>query len=104
MQIAQISIHIKNQEEPMQNKYPAMRGIWLLNAIQNALHEPNCLMRDYIEAKESMSEILLKGGFGSDEREFIINELETAQKRMEQSGEYIAQIQQVISALLGNIK
>ena len=84
----------------MSNKHPAMREIWLINAIQNALHEPNCLMEQQLKDCKAFCELLSKEKFGAEEFEFIQMELKTALDRIKVSGDLISKTESSLSDML----
>ena len=84
----------------MQNKHPAMREIWLLNAIQNALHEPNCLMEQQLRDSRAFCEFLSREKFDGEEFEFIQTELTTAYERMKASGNLISKTEASLSEMI----
>ena len=84
----------------MQNKHPAMREIWLLNAIQNALHEPNCLMEQQLKDSKAFCELLSREKFDDEEFEFIQNELTIAYDRMKASGNLIMKTEATLSEMI----
>ena len=84
----------------MQNKHPAMREIWLLNAIQNALHEPNCLMEQQLNDSKAFCELLSRENFDVEEFEFIQTELTTALDRIKSSGDLISKTEKALTEMI----
>lgn len=68
-----------------------MSAVWLVNALENALHEPNCLMKQLIGdgAVASLSSASLSQG----EKQFAAQELKTLAERLAMSRELIEQLE-----------
>lgn len=84
----------------MQNKHPAMREIWLINAIQNALHEPNCLMQQHLDNSKAFCDLLKKEKFDPKEFEFIETELRTALVRLSESRRLVQSAESSLDEML----
>jgi hypothetical protein len=60
--------------------HPMMTTVWLLNALENALHEPNCLIKELIH--EEVFDPFLSPQLTSDELFYAEQALENLHERL----------------------
>jgi hypothetical protein len=74
-------------EAPKKICHQMMNTVWLVNALENALHEPNCLLEELLQ--EGVFESLSSLRLNPDERVYIEQVLKTFQERLTKTRELL---------------
>ena len=74
-----------------------MSGVWLFNALVNALHEPNCLMK--LALFENTPDAMQSPGLNAGEQAFAAQELKMLRERLAISKNLISRLDEAVAKL-----
>jgi hypothetical protein len=80
---------MEKMKPPQKICHRMMNAVWLINALENALHEPNSLLTELLQEGgfESLSSLRLN----SDERAYLIQSLKNSHERLTKTRELLNQ-------------
>lgn len=68
-----------------------MSSIWLINTLENALHEPNCLLKEIIN--ENKINLLTSPELTEEEQAFALQELKGLKERLNTTIKFLNELE-----------